>query len=72
MIEHIKRQAVAYNEGLTYYNGVHIYFIGGVDTRTGKTVKVCTRYNIVTEKWQQLSPTLFDKMDAAACAINEY
>ena len=46
--------------------------IGGIDTQTNKTVKYCSRYNIVTEKWQQLSLTIFDKMDAAACAINEY
>lgn len=39
---------------------------------TKKTVKCCFRYNIVTEKWQQISPLLFDKMDSCACAINEY
>ena len=62
---YIKRQAIVYNEG-------YIYMIGGIDTQTNKTVKYCSRYNIVTEKWQQLSLTIFDKMDAAACAINEY
>jgi hypothetical protein len=30
------------------------------------------RYNIVTEKWQLITPMLFDIMDGAACAINEY
>jgi hypothetical protein len=65
LIEHIKRQAICYNEG-------YIYLIGGFDTITQKSVKTCCRYNIVTEKWQQLSPILFDKMDSSACPINEY
>jgi hypothetical protein len=26
----------------------------------------------VTEKWQMITPMLFDIMDGAACAINEY
>ena len=46
--------------------------IGGRDTRSGESVKYCCRYNIVTEKWQQLSHMLFAKADASACAINEY
>lgn len=28
-----------------------IYLIGGYDTQTKKAVKLCVRYNIVTEKW---------------------
>lgn len=39
---------------------------------TQKSVKSCSRYNIVTEKWHQLSQMMFDKMDASACPINEY
>jgi hypothetical protein len=30
------------------------------------------RYNIVTEKWQLITPMLFDIMEGAASAINEY
>ena len=32
----------------------------------------CTRYNIVSEKWQSLPPMIFPRENAAACAINEY
>jgi Kelch motif len=46
--------------------------VGGYDSSTSSAVKFCSRYNIVTEKWQQLSLTIFEKMDASACAINEY
>jgi N-acetylneuraminic acid mutarotase len=46
--------------------------IGGFDTNINKIVKTCSRYNIVTEKWQQLSSMLFEIMDASAFAINEY
>jgi N-acetylneuraminic acid mutarotase len=64
-MQHITRHAIAYNEG-------YIYMIGGFDSKTNKIVKTCSRYNIVTEKWQQLSSMLFEIMDASACAINEY
>jgi len=40
----INKQAIAYNEGF-------IYLMGGFEARTGKIVKLCARYNIVTEKW---------------------
>jgi len=46
--------------------------IGGYDNKTKKIVKSCSRYNIVTEKWQQLSSMLFEIMDASASSINEY
>jgi N-acetylneuraminic acid mutarotase len=46
--------------------------IGGFDASIGKITKSCVRYNIVTEKWQLITPMLFDIMDGAACAINEY
>jgi len=46
--------------------------MGGIDARTNKIIKSCTRYNIVTEKWQLLTPMLFEIMEGAACAINEY
>ena len=59
------KQAITYNEGF-------IYLIGGFDSSIGKITKSCVRYNIVTEKWQLITPMLFDIMDAAACAINEY
>ena len=61
----VSRQAVAYNEGF-------IYLMGGFDARQGKIVKACARYNIVTEKWQQLTSMLFEISEGAACAINEY
>lgn len=63
-IRSINRQAITYNEG-------YIYLIGGCDSRTAKAVKSCSRYNIVTEKWQQLTTLLFEIMDSSACAINE-
>jgi N-acetylneuraminic acid mutarotase len=43
-----------------------------VDTLTSKISKGCVRYNIVTEKWQQITPMLFEIMEGSACAINEY
>jgi hypothetical protein len=58
-------QAITYSEGF-------IYFMGGYDARTHRIVKTCTRYNIVTEKWQLLSPMLFEIMEGAACEVNEY
>jgi len=61
----IIKQAICYNEGF-------IYLIGGFDLDSKESVKTVFRYNIVTEKWQQLSSMLFDKMDCGACAINEY
>lgn len=64
-MKHSSRHALAYNEG-------YIYLIGGFDTINKKTLKSCIRFNIVTEKWQQLQPMLFEIMDDAACAINEY
>jgi hypothetical protein len=44
-MQHITRHAITYNEG-------YIYMIGGFDTKSKKIVKSCSRYNIVTEKWQ--------------------
>jgi len=46
--------------------------IGGYDCKTKKIVKSCIRYNIVTEKWQMLTPMLFEISEGSACAINEY
>ena len=46
--------------------------LGGFCSKEKKLRRVCTRYNIVTEKWQQISPMLYEKQDAAACAINEF
>lgn len=46
--------------------------MGGIDLNHRKITKVCVRYNIVTEKWQMINPMLFDIMEGAACAINEY
>ena len=54
------------------YNEGYIYMLGGFDNTLKKIVKGCARYNIVTEKWQQLSSMLFEIMESAACAINEY
>lgn len=53
------------------YNEGYIYMLGGYDQSIKKIVKSCCRYNIVTEKWQQLQPMLFEITDASACAINE-
>lgn len=46
--------------------------LGGYCTKEKKLKRSCTRYNIVTEKWQQISPMIFEKQDSAACAINEF
>lgn len=40
----VSKQAITYNEGF-------IYLMGGHNARTNKIVKICARYNIVTEKW---------------------
>jgi N-acetylneuraminic acid mutarotase len=61
----VSHSAITYNEGF-------IYFLGGLDCQSNKIVKNCLRYNIVTEKWQLLSPMLFEISEGAACAINEY
>lgn len=63
--EFVTHQAICYNEGF-------IYMLGGFCQKERKLRRVCTRYNIVTEKWQQISPMLYEKQDAAACAINEF
>jgi len=65
MMSYISGQAITYSEGF-------IYFMGGYDARTNKIIKGCSRYNIVTEKWQLLNPMLFEIMEGAACEINEY
>lgn len=65
MNEYLENQAVCYNEGF-------IYMIGGYDTKEQKAIRLCSRYNIVTEKWQQICPMIFAKENAAACAINEF
>lgn len=62
---HVQKQAITYNEGF-------IYTMGGYNARLKKITKACARYNIVTEKWQQLTPMLFEIMEGSACAINEY
>jgi N-acetylneuraminic acid mutarotase len=64
-MSHVGRQALTYNEGF-------IYLMGGYDASSKSIAKGCLRYNIVTEKWQQLTHMLFEIMDGAACAINEY
>jgi len=46
--------------------------LGGFCSKENKLRRICTRYNIVTEKWQQISPMTYEKQDAAACAINEF
>jgi hypothetical protein len=46
--------------------------LGGFCQKEKKLKKSCSRYNIVTEKWQQISPMIFAKENAAACAINEF
>lgn len=46
--------------------------LGGFDSKENRLKRSCTRYNIVTEKWQLISPMLYEKEDASACAINEY
>lgn len=61
----MRRQAICYNEG-------YIYMLGGYCEKENKLKKACTRYNIVSEKWQQLAPMIFAKQNASACAINEY
>ncbi|CDW71274.1 kelch motif family protein [Stylonychia lemnae] len=58
------QHALAYNEGF-------IYLVGGYDSKTHKTLKQCSRFNIITEKWQQMAPMLFEIKEASACAINE-
>lgn len=63
--EYLTRQAICYNEGF-------IYMIGGFCTKEKKLRKMCTRYNIVTEKWQVICPMIYEKEDAASCAINEF
>ena len=65
LLQNLNKQAITYNEGF-------IYFMGGYDHSVCKITKVCVRYNIVTEKWQMINPMLFDIMEGAACAINEY
>jgi N-acetylneuraminic acid mutarotase len=64
-MSYVSKQAITYNEGF-------IYLLGGYDSCTNRISKSCLRYNIVTEKWQLLSPMLFEIMDGSACAINEY
>lgn len=61
----VSKQAITYNEGF-------IYLMGGYESRAKKIVKSCLRYNIVTEKWQLLTPMLFEISEGSACAINEY
>ena len=63
--EYLQRQAVCYNEGF-------IYMLGGFCRKEKRLKKACSRYNIVTEKWQHISPMIFAKENAAACAINEF
>jgi N-acetylneuraminic acid mutarotase len=46
--------------------------LGGFCTKEKKHKRSCSRYNIVLEKWQQISPMIFHKENAAACAINEF
>ena len=46
--------------------------LGGFCTKEQKLKRSCTRYNIVTEKWQQICPMTFRKENSAACAINEF
>eukprot|EP00347_Sterkiella_histriomuscorum_P014492 403360670 len=57
--------AITHTEGF-------IYLIGGFDLKLNKSLKQCSRYNIITERWSQLQPMLFDISEAAACSINEY
>jgi hypothetical protein len=61
----LKRQAICYNEGF-------IYSLGGFCSQENQLKRMCTRYNIVTEKWQLICPMIYEKEDAAACAINEF
>ena len=63
--EYLLNQAICYNEGF-------IYMLGGFCTKEKKLKRCCSRYNIVTEKWQQISPMIFHTENAAACAINEF
>ena len=63
--ESISNQAICYNEGF-------IYMLGGYCSKEKRCRRSCTRYNIVTEKWQQISPMLYEKQDSAACSINEF
>lgn len=63
--EHISGQAICYNEGF-------IYMLGGWCKKENKLKRLCTRYNIVTEKWQQMRPMIYEKVDSAASAINEF
>jgi hypothetical protein len=46
--------------------------MGGVEPRFGKALKNTTRYNIVTEKWEMLAPMNIERVDASACALNEF
>jgi len=46
--------------------------LGGYCCKDKKLKRTCSRYNIVTEKWQHISPMIFAKENSAACAINEF
>ena len=46
--------------------------LGGFRMKDNRQMNACTRYNIVSEKWQSLPPMIFPRENAAACAINEY
>ena len=46
--------------------------LGGFCTKEKKHKRSCSRYNIVLEKWQSVSPMMFCKENGAACAINEF
>lgn len=43
--EYLQNQAICYNEGF-------IYMLGGFCQKEKKLKRACSRYNIVTEKWQ--------------------
>jgi hypothetical protein len=45
--------------------------LGGYYSKDERQLNACTRYNIVSEKWQSLPPMIFPRENAAACAINE-
>lgn len=42
--EYLTKQAICYNEGF-------IYMLGGFCSKEKRLKRMCTRYNIVTEKW---------------------
>jgi hypothetical protein len=72
----LKKPVMQANHGilrhcLTYTDG-YIYCMGGVEPRFGKALKNTTRYNIVTEKWEMLAPMNIERVDASACALNEF